>query len=70
MDRQPNAFKTKKSGPLKTVYKSGKKSPSEQVSKTKQRKINDILDKINQHGYAFLTDEEKAFLKRASDEEL
>ena len=60
-----NAFKTKKSGPLKTVYKSGKKSPSEQVSKTKQRKINDILDKISKSGYESLSQEEKDFLFRS-----
>jgi membrane associated rhomboid family serine protease len=60
-----NAFKTKKTGPLKTVYKSGKKSRSEQVSKTKQRKINDILDKISKSGYESLSQEEKDFLFRS-----
>jgi hypothetical protein len=35
-----------------------------------QQKIDAILDKINQQGYQFLTDEEKAFLKRASKEDL
>ena len=32
--------------------------------------ISELLDKINQKGYNFLTDEEKEFLKRASKEEL
>lgn len=35
-----------------------------------QQKIDSILDKINQQGYQFLTDEEKSFLKRASKEDL
>jgi len=63
-----NAFGTKKSGPLKTVYKSGKKSSSEEVSKTKQRKINDILDKISKSGYESLSQEEKDFLFRSGKE--
>lgn len=35
-----------------------------------QQKLDEILDKINQKGYQFLSDEEKAFLKRASKEDL
>jgi hypothetical protein len=35
-----------------------------------QQRIDDILDKINQKGYHFLTDEEKELLKRASQEDL
>jgi hypothetical protein len=34
-----------------------------------QQRIDEILDKINQQGYRFLTDEEKDILKRAADEE-
>ena len=63
-----NAINTKKSGPLKTVYKSGKKSADEAVSKTKQRKINDILDKISKSGYESLSQEEKDFLFRSGKE--
>lgn len=63
-----NAFGIKKTGPLKTVYKSGKKSSSEEVSKTKQRKINDILDKISKSGYESLSQEEKDFLFRSGKE--
>lgn len=68
MDFFTNAFKTKKTGPLKTVYKSGKKSADEEVSKTKQRKINDILDKISKSGYESLSQEEKDFLFRSGKE--
>ncbi|MHB1146211.1 MAG: rhomboid family intramembrane serine protease [Lutibacter sp.] len=63
-----NAFRIKKSGPLKTVYKSEKRSTSEEVSKTKQRKINDILDKISKSGYESLSQEEKNFLFRSGKE--
>ncbi|HEY9221185.1 MAG TPA: rhomboid family intramembrane serine protease [Lutibacter sp.] len=63
-----NAFGTKKTGPLKTVYKSEKRSTSEEVSKTKQRKINDILDKISKSGYESLSQEEKDFLFRSGKE--
>lgn len=68
VDFYTNAFKTKKSGPLKTVYKSEKRSTSEEVSKTKQRKINDILDKISKSGYESLSQEEKDFLFRSGKE--
>ena len=63
-----NAIRTKKTGPLKTVYKSEKRSTSEEVSKTKQRKINDILDKISKSGYESLSQEEKDFLFRSGKE--
>ncbi|MDP3394492.1 rhomboid family intramembrane serine protease [Sediminibacterium sp.] len=53
----------------KHFYRANRK-PYEKIANITQQKLDDILDKINQHGYAFLTDEEKAFLKRASDEEL
>lgn len=52
----------------KHFYRSNRK-PYEKIANVTQQKLDDILDKINQHGYAFLTDEEKAFLKRASDED-
>ena len=35
-----------------------------------QQKIDALLDKINQQGYQFLTNEEKDFLKKASKEDL
>jgi membrane associated rhomboid family serine protease len=49
------------------------KSSGNKKSKTSditQQKIDALLDKINQQGYDFLTDEEKSFLKRASKEDL
>ncbi len=60
-----NVFKPKRSDPLKTVYKSKKRTTKNDISKTKQRKIDDILDKIGKSGYESLTKEEKDFLFRA-----
>ena len=40
------------------------------TSQDTQQKIDALLDKINQQGYQFLTNEEKAFLKKASKEDL
>ncbi|MBS1497488.1 MAG: rhomboid family intramembrane serine protease, partial [Bacteroidetes bacterium] len=34
-----------------------------------QQRIDEILDKINQKGYHFLTDEEKQVLKKASEDD-
>lgn len=53
----------------KLFYQAGKK-PYEKISNVTQQKLDAILDKINQKGYQFLTDDEKDFLKRASTEEL
>ncbi len=60
-----NAFKSKNTDSLKTVYKSKKRTSKNEISKTKQRKIDDILDKIGKSGYESLTKEEKDFLFRA-----
>jgi len=50
-------------------YRSNRK-PYEKTANVTQQKLDEILDKINQEGYQFLTDEEKAFLKKASNEDL
>jgi membrane associated rhomboid family serine protease len=60
-----NLFLVKKTKPLKTVYKSSKRNKANEVSKTKQRKIDDILDKISKSGYESLSKEEKDFLFRS-----
>jgi membrane associated rhomboid family serine protease len=43
--------------------------PYKKIPNITQKRIDDILDKINQQGYRFLTDEEKDILKRAAEEE-
>jgi membrane associated rhomboid family serine protease len=53
----------------KQFYRSDRQ-PFEKKSNVTQKKLDAILDKINQHGYEFLSTEEKEFLERASKEEL
>lgn len=43
-------------------------TPYSKTPKITQERVDEILDKINQQGYSFLTDEEKDILKRASKE--
>lgn len=54
----------------KIFYNTGGRQPFSKSSNVTQQRIDDILDKINQKGYQFLTDEEKAILKRASEEDI
>ncbi len=44
--------------------------PYKKIPNITQKRIDDILDKINQQGYRFLTQEEKDILKRAADDDL
>ncbi|WP_456424453.1 rhomboid family intramembrane serine protease [Lutibacter sp.] len=60
-----NLLKPKNKSPFKAVYKTKKRTSTNEVSKSKQRKIDDILDKISKSGYESLTKEEKDFLFRA-----
>ena len=58
-------FKSTKGSNLKTVHRSKNKKSNNNVTVTKQRKIDAILDKIGKSGYESLTKEEKDFLFRA-----
>jgi membrane associated rhomboid family serine protease len=58
-------FKPRKKQPFKTVYKSNKRKKAADIEKPKQKKIDEILDKISKSGYESLTKEEKEFLFRA-----
>ncbi len=62
--------KIKNTPPKDRLHYQTEKKPYEKVSTVTQQKLDAILDKINQKGYSFLTNEEKDFLKRASSEEL
>ena len=53
----------------KIFYNSGGRKPYSKTANVTQQRIDEILDKISQQGYHFLTDEEKNILKRASEEE-
>lgn len=59
----------KKHAPQQLHYKATRK-PYEKTHKFSQQKLDEILDKINEQGYNFLTEEEKDFLKKASKENL
>lgn len=69
-----NLFNPKKtdSGSIKekVFYNSDGRKPYSKTSNVTQQRVDEILDKINQKGYHFLTDEEKNILKRAAEEDL
>jgi membrane associated rhomboid family serine protease len=50
-------------------YRVGGTQPYKKIPNITQKRIDEILDKINQQGYRFLTNEEKDILKRAAEEE-
>ncbi|MCW3089218.1 MAG: rhomboid family intrarane serine protease [Ferruginibacter sp.] len=54
----------------KVFYNSDGRKPYHKTSHITQQRVDEILDKINQKGYHFLTDEEKNILKRAAEEDL
>lgn len=66
---RPEKKHTKESQKGKLFYQSDRK-PYQKTPNVTQQKLDAILDKINQQGYQFLTDEEKEFLKKASNEDL
>ncbi len=65
-----NPNKKKKNYPVKekVFYNTGNRKPFSKTSNVTEQRIDEILDKINQKGYQYLTDEEKSILKRASEE--
>lgn len=52
------------------LYYKNSEPPFKKTPNVTQQKLDEVLDKINKEGYHLLTDEEKAFLKKASKEEL
>ncbi len=48
-------------------YNTGKRKPFEKTTNITQQRVDEILDKISQKGYHFLTEEEKNILKKASE---
>jgi membrane associated rhomboid family serine protease len=59
----------KKSVKEEVFYNTNNRQPYVKTPNVTQIKVDTILDKINQQGYSFLTDEEKAFLKKASEDD-
>jgi membrane associated rhomboid family serine protease len=54
----------------KVFYNADGRKPFKKTSNITQQRVDEILDKINQKGYHFLTDEEKGILKRAAEEDM
>ncbi len=52
------------------LYYKTSAAPFEKKPQVTQKRVDELLDKINMHGYETLTAEEKAFLKKASREGL
>lgn len=66
-----NPAKPAKKGRVKhELFYQSKGAPYKKTPNLTQQKVDEILDKINQKGYGYLTDEEKDLLKRASKEDL
>jgi membrane associated rhomboid family serine protease len=63
----PEKKHTKKTRGDKHFYRADRK-PFQKTPNVTQQKLDAILDKINQQGYEFLSEEEKEFLKRASND--
>ena len=73
-DWSANLFNPEKKSWKKTArkdlyYNTRGTQPFKKVPNITQKRIDDILDKINQQGYRFLTEEEKDILKRAAEAE-
>ena len=65
----PDKKNWKKTARKEFYYKTGNTQPFKKIPNITQKRIDDILDKINQQGFRFLTDEEKEILKRAAEDE-
>lgn len=66
----PDRNKSKTTIREKVFYNADNRKPYKKTAHVTQQRVDEILDKINQKGYHFLTDEEKNILKRASEEDL
>jgi membrane associated rhomboid family serine protease len=65
----PGKMRKTKSTKDEFFYNLSGTQPFKKIPNITQKRIDDILDKINQQGYRFLTDEEKDILKRAAEKE-
>lgn len=64
----PDKRKPQNTARERVFYNVGSKSPYTKTTNVTEQRIDEILDKINQHGYNRLTKEEKDILKRASED--
>jgi membrane associated rhomboid family serine protease len=61
--------KNKASVKDKVFYDAGNRKPYSKTANITQQRVDEILDKISQRGYHFLTEEEKEILKKAAEDE-
>lgn len=66
----PEKKSWKKTAKKDLYYNARGTQPFKKIPNITQRRVDEILDKINQQGYRFLTEEEKDILKRAAEEDL
>jgi membrane associated rhomboid family serine protease len=65
----PDKNSWKKTAKDELHYRSKGTEPYKKIPNITQKRIDEILDKINQQGYRYLTEEEKEILKRAAEGE-
>ena len=65
----PNKKRSKEKIREKIFYETGGRKPFHKTAHVTQQRVDEILDKITNKGYQFLTDEEKQILKKASENE-
>ncbi|MBC7901780.1 MAG: rhomboid family intramembrane serine protease [Gemmatimonadaceae bacterium] len=65
----PNKKEIERRAKDEFFYKVHGANPYKRIPNVTEKRINEILDKINENGYHFLTDEEKDILRRASTDE-
>lgn len=65
----PDNAHWKKTAKYELHYKSDNTEPYKKIPNITQKRIDEILDKINTQGYRFLTEEERDILKRAAEDD-
>lgn len=65
----PDKRSWKKTAKEDLYYNTKGTQPFKKIPNITQKRIDEILDKINQQGYRYLTEEEKEILKRAAEDE-
>ncbi|HUR11763.1 MAG TPA: rhomboid family intramembrane serine protease [Flavitalea sp.] len=65
----PEKKEWKKTAKKEHFYNTRGAQPYKKIPNVTQKRIDEILDKINQKGYRYLSEEEKEILKRASQDE-
>ena len=63
--KKPSKDKVKET----VFYNTDGRKPFKKTSIVTQQRVDEILDKINQRGYHFLTEEEKEILKKAAEKD-